>query len=487
MEQEEKREPRNLPFGLTPASLVSGNEVARFSAVARSHYRGPRATAVALAALAFCSCDSTPISITGLKYTIGGTLSGLSASNSLVLQNNGGDNTKISANGVFAFATSLTNGASYSATILTQPTNEKCVVANGSGTVGVSNVNTIAVTCVVTVSGPPLNNETASLVGDFTWVHEGVADEADGLSLGTLDGTGGFTSTSTNNVAGTIFTGSDSGVYGVSTAAVMTFADNSGNTFNGGTELATFNSFVLMDIAPGEQPSLVVAVKPNPSGATNASVQGTYSGADLEIDANGLGSTQSVTTLTLDGAGNITGTQTTNRNGTISAPEPVVETYSVAANGAVTVGSGSHTGAFTADGTLFVAADQKSGDAADVEVFVKVGTAESLATLSGTYSVAVLQSNNPGADAFLSRITFDGNGNFSGTQTENNAGTITAGTMISGTYTVAPNGALTIELIAINGDTNSWVGALSFDGSALVFGHLTTGAVPILGVGLKQY
>jgi hypothetical protein len=243
-----------------------------------------------------------------------------------------------------------------------------------------------------------------------------------------------------------------------------------------------------MDVTAGEQPSLTVGVKPNAAGATNASLQGTYSGADLEIDANGMGSTGSVTTLTLDGAGNFAGTQTTNRKGVISTATPVTGTYSVAADGAVTTGGGAYTGAFTADGILLILADLKSGDTADMTAFVKVGTGESVATLNGAYTVGILQSNNPGADGFLATVTFDGLGNFSGTQTENNAGTLTAGTTISGTYTVASNGAVTatIKPSATQQNPHPLTGAVSADGRVLVFGMLTSGAVPTLGVGLKQ-
>ena len=54
-------------------------------------------------------------------YSIGGTVSGLAGSG-LVLQNNGGDDLAISADGSFTFATPLVDGSSYEVTVLTQPT-----------------------------------------------------------------------------------------------------------------------------------------------------------------------------------------------------------------------------------------------------------------------------------------------------------------------------------------------------------------------------
>jgi 6-phosphogluconolactonase (cycloisomerase 2 family) len=67
----------------------------------------------------------------------------------LVLQNNGSDNLAINASGPFTFATSITQGNAYSVSILTQPSNphQTCVVSNGSGTAGDTNVTSIDIVC----------------------------------------------------------------------------------------------------------------------------------------------------------------------------------------------------------------------------------------------------------------------------------------------------------------------------------------------------
>ncbi|HEB60950.1 MAG TPA: hypothetical protein ENJ06_03900, partial [Phycisphaeraceae bacterium] len=82
-------------------------------------------------------------------YTVGGTLSGLASGNTVVLQNNGGDDLSLSANGSFTFGTALADGSSYSVTVLTQPTspNQVCAVSNGSGTVSGANVTDVSVVC----------------------------------------------------------------------------------------------------------------------------------------------------------------------------------------------------------------------------------------------------------------------------------------------------------------------------------------------------
>ena len=78
-------------------------------------------------------------------YTVGGTVSGLSGT--VVLQDNGGDNLSLTANGSFTFATSLASGAAYSVTVGTNPSGQTCTVSGGSGTVGTANVTSVTVTC----------------------------------------------------------------------------------------------------------------------------------------------------------------------------------------------------------------------------------------------------------------------------------------------------------------------------------------------------
>ena len=80
-----------------------------------------------------------------LTYSVGGTVSGLTGS--MVLQDNNGDNLTVAANGGFTFATHVANGSPYSVTVLTHPVGQSCSVANGSGTIALANVTSVAVTC----------------------------------------------------------------------------------------------------------------------------------------------------------------------------------------------------------------------------------------------------------------------------------------------------------------------------------------------------
>jgi len=82
-------------------------------------------------------------------HIISGSVTGLLPGNSVVLQNNGGNNTTVSANGTFAFTSIVPSGSPYAVTVSVQPPGQNCAVANGNGTVNGSNVDNVAVNCSV--------------------------------------------------------------------------------------------------------------------------------------------------------------------------------------------------------------------------------------------------------------------------------------------------------------------------------------------------
>jgi hypothetical protein len=97
------------------------------------------------------------VSCTTTTFTVGGSVTGLPAGTSVVLQNNLGDNKTISANtSSFAFTTGVADGGAYSVTVLTHPTWDPatstsaprtCDVKTGSGTVASANVTSVKVVC----------------------------------------------------------------------------------------------------------------------------------------------------------------------------------------------------------------------------------------------------------------------------------------------------------------------------------------------------
>ncbi len=81
------------------------------------------------------------------SYTVGGTLAGLAANESLILSNNGTDSVTLGNSGAFTFTATLAQGGSYSVTVTTQPAGQKCLVSSGSGSGVSANVTSIQVTC----------------------------------------------------------------------------------------------------------------------------------------------------------------------------------------------------------------------------------------------------------------------------------------------------------------------------------------------------
>lgn len=81
-----------------------------------------------------------------VTYSIGGSISGLSASG-LVLLDNGSDALDVAANASsFTFSTRLTAGSPYQVTVQRSPSSETCTVNNGSGTVS-GTVTSIGIQC----------------------------------------------------------------------------------------------------------------------------------------------------------------------------------------------------------------------------------------------------------------------------------------------------------------------------------------------------
>lgn len=94
--------------------------------------------------------NSVSITCNTTTFTIGGSISGLTASG-LVLRNNGTDNLVVpSGSTSFQFATPVAYGGGYAVTIATQPTGRTCTVSNGTGTNVMANINTVSITCNVT-------------------------------------------------------------------------------------------------------------------------------------------------------------------------------------------------------------------------------------------------------------------------------------------------------------------------------------------------
>jgi 6-phosphogluconolactonase (cycloisomerase 2 family) len=112
----------------------------------------PRLTFAAIVLVAVTACGgggSTPPPSPPAMYSIGGTVSGLDAGESVTLQLNGGNDQTVSTNVAFTFASKIASGGAYAVSVAGGPAGKTCTVNAGAGTAS-ANVTGVVVACVVT-------------------------------------------------------------------------------------------------------------------------------------------------------------------------------------------------------------------------------------------------------------------------------------------------------------------------------------------------
>jgi len=148
-----------------PTALVSG---VNYTVTVLTQPASPAQTCVVAFGTGTVTAPVADIQITCADntFTLGGTVSGLSGTG-LVLQDNGGNNLPISANGSFSFPTPIPRGNGYNVTVLTQPTNpaQTCGVTNGFGTNINGNATDIQVTCFTTTVTYTISGNVSGLSG----------------------------------------------------------------------------------------------------------------------------------------------------------------------------------------------------------------------------------------------------------------------------------------------------------------------------------
>jgi Galactose oxidase, central domain len=148
---------------------------------------GGQGTATATVTTVAVTCTTSPVTA-----TIGGTLSGLAAGDSVILEDNGGDALTLTANGSFTFKTAVTGPTdAYAVTVNTQPTtpNQICTVTNGSGT-ATANVTNVGVACVNSYS---IGGNITGLVGSGLILQDQDGNILDLLKVTTGNGNQAFT------------------------------------------------------------------------------------------------------------------------------------------------------------------------------------------------------------------------------------------------------------------------------------------------------
>lgn len=247
-------------------------------------------------------------------YAIGGTVGGLTGE--LTLQNNGGDDLLIAADGEFAFAAPIEDGSTYNVTVSVQPAGQECSVEGGEGTVSGGDVTDVAVTCVAntfTVGG-----QLSGLTDSVTLQNNGADDlvlNADGeftFATALIDGAN-YDVTVSSQPAGQECTVSN-GAGTISGANVTNIAVDCGDpgTFlvvatvdglvgtavlqlNGGLEfLVTRNGVMAFAqyLADGADYEVTVLTQPASQTCTVTNGSGTIAGdhaRDIAVDCTGAG------------------------------------------------------------------------------------------------------------------------------------------------------------------------------------------------------
>ncbi|MFZ4528229.1 MAG: hypothetical protein ACOYNW_07020 [Undibacterium curvum] len=158
------------------------------------------------------------------SFSIGGTVSGLTAGKQVVLQNNAGDSLTVSANAAFTFAGKVNQNASYAVTVATQPAAQTCTVSNGTGSNVVANISNVAVNCVTDIAGV-----VTTLAGN------GVGGTLDGIGVAAgFNNPVGIATDGSNVYVSDMFSGTIRKVV-ISTGAVSTLAGTPGSFGGSGT------------------------------------------------------------------------------------------------------------------------------------------------------------------------------------------------------------------------------------------------------------
>ncbi len=140
----------NLAIGANGAFTFAATVTSAYNVTIKTQPSNPTQTCTVTNGTGTAAGNVTDVQVAcGNVFTVGGSITGLIGSG-MVLQDNDGDNFKVTAagNSTFTFATPLPTGATYSVTILTQPSNptQTCFVANNTGTIN-GNITNLQITC----------------------------------------------------------------------------------------------------------------------------------------------------------------------------------------------------------------------------------------------------------------------------------------------------------------------------------------------------
>lgn len=286
------------------------------------------------------------VTVTSPEYTVGGMISGLTGT--VTLLNNETNALTTSTDGNYTFTTSLTDGSAYAVTVQTQPLNQTCSVSNATGTISGANVTNVTVTCATnaytvggTISGLSgtvvlLNNSVDSLTrssdGSFTFttsVAQGspyvvtVQTQPNTQTCTVSNGTGNMGSNNVTNVTVTCATNSytvGGMISGLSGTVVL--------QNNGVDSLSQSSDGAFTFTTPVAQGSpYAVTVQTQPSTQTCTVSNGTGNMGGVDVTNVGVACVSNTTTISVPATGTIpatlggltTNTVTVTNNGGVAA------------------------------------------------------------------------------------------------------------------------------------------------------------------------
>jgi hypothetical protein len=158
-------------------------------------------------------------------------------------------------------------------------------------------------------------------------------------------------------------------------------------------------------------------------------------------------------------------------------------TYTVGADGGVTFAGTDVVGLASADGSIMAVSDTDPDGGVDSDISlgmaIKTGSGMSVASLNGTYIICQVRRDDERVKASRMQFTFDGAGAASGSILVDSDGSTGS---FSGTYTVAANGAFTMD---ITGLAKEFEGQAASDGNLLLILDTEDDGEVLMMVGVK--
>ena len=145
---------------------------------------------------------SVKVSCSVNKFPVGGTVTGL-LGNGLELQNNGGDNLKVNADGTFTFKEQLASGSNYNVQAVVQPSDptQVCSVVEGTGSGQVVDAPITSVVITCTTAAFTVGGTVTGLAGTGLRLQNNGADDLVVIASGNFTFATGVPSGASYNVA----------------------------------------------------------------------------------------------------------------------------------------------------------------------------------------------------------------------------------------------------------------------------------------------